>query len=704
MRHLFFLLLLSACAATDAPRTDATAERGGPQYSLGQWSFHRALFDGEMSNFDFVRTAGEMGFEGVELVNQFFADRAQDNAFLDSLKTAADAADVELTMLLIDGAGNLGASDPTERNAAVEQHLQWVQAAHRLGIPALRVNAHGDGSPEEVLRNSVDGIGRLAREARSQDIQILVENHGGPSNSGAWLTELPSRLREYEVGAVADFDNWCVERDSGQLWGGNCTKRYNRYEGMQELMPYAGGISVKAFNFDASGEETEIDFGVLFDILRAANYRGYLGIEYEGESLPPREGIEKTRALAERHWPRRQVVDPGTVGRIDSTLRSFVDRGDVAGASALVYEKGEEVYFGAFGQADREAGTPMQRNTIAQIYSMTKPITGVALMQLYEQGKFQLDDPLSDYLPEFANLRVYQSGADAGAVQTTAPSRPVTVRDITRHTAGFYNGGDTPGLQAAYEAADLRNYDNTLSMMGAKLGRLPLLFDPGSRWLYGLSVDVQALLVERLSGQPFDDYLREHILDPLGMDDTRYVVPESDLPRFSGAYNRAEDGTLTQLPNDEAHAFNLKEWPLTPGGFGLTSTLDDYMTFARMLVNGGSLDGATILQPETVRLMRTNHLADEVTDRSWLPTKGQVGFGIDFAVRQRPPATAEENPGTVGEFFWDGAASTLFWVDPANELTAVLFVQLFPYDQIGLHHDFRRAVYGPFQPAAGSGQ
>ncbi|NJB84702.1 CubicO group peptidase (beta-lactamase class C family)/sugar phosphate isomerase/epimerase [Lewinella marina] len=699
MRYLVFLLFLfSACAATDAPRTATTAEHGGPRYSLGQWSFHRALFDGEMSNFDFVRTAGEMGFEGVELVNQFFADRVDNPAFLDSLKATAADAGVELTMLLIDGAGNLGASDPVARNAAVEQHLAWLEATQRLGIPAMRINAHGDGDAEQVLKASVDGIGRLARAANQRGIRILIENHGGWSNSGAWLTELLSRLREYEVGSVADFDNWCIERDNGQLWGGNCTKRYDRYEGLQELMPYAGGVSVKAFNFDQDGRETSMDFAALFDIIRASGYDGYLGIEYEGDSLPPREGIEKTRALAERSWPRREVVGAPAMERIDSTLEGFVRRGDVAGVSALVYEKGEEVYFGAFGEADREAGTPMQRNTIVQIYSMTKPVTGVALMQLYEAGKFQLDDPLADYLPEFANLRVYQGVGDAGAMNTTAPGRPLTVRDITRHTSGFYNGGDTPGLQAAYEAADLRNYDNTLSAMGAKLGRLPLLFEPGTQWHYGLSVDVQALLVERLSGQPFDAYIREHILDPLGMDETRYVVPEADLDRFSAAYNRAADGTLTQLPNEEAHAFNLRKWPLTPGGFGLTSTLDDYMTFARMLVNEGTLEGTTILQPETVRLMRTNHLADTVTERSWLPSKGQVGFGIDFAVRQRPPATAEENPGTVGEFFWDGAASTLFWVDPANELTAVLFVQLFPYDQIGLHHDFRRAVYGPFRP------
>ncbi|WP_116107837.1 serine hydrolase [Lewinella sp. IMCC34191] len=698
MRYLIPILLFLGCTATEQPLQEAEAGTAvGPRYSLGQWSFHRALFDGEMDNFEFIATAGEMDFAGVELVNQFFADRANDRDFLDSLRTAADEAGIALTMLLIDGAGNLASSDPAERDSAVARHLEWVAAAEHLGIRDLRVNAHGDGSYEEVLEAATDGVGRLAEAARASGVRILVENHGGWSSNGAWLTEMLRRLSPSGVGAVADFDNWCYQRDNGQLWGGNCTQRYNRYEGTQELMPYAGGVSVKAFNFTADGQEPDMDFATLFDIIRGSGYDGYLGIEYEGDSLPAREGIEKTRALAEQSWPRTPVVTEAAVERIDSTLSGFVRDGDIAGISALIYEKGEEKYFGAFGDADRERDVPMDRNTIVQIYSMTKPITGVALMQLYEQGKFKLDDPLADHLPEFADVQVYAGGGSAGKMQTRQPERPITVRDITRHTAGFYSGGDTPGLQEAYAAADVMNYENTLTEMGSRLGRLPLLFDPGSQWHYGPSVDVQALLVERLSGQSFDDYLREHVLDPLGMNDTRYFVPEADRDRLSAAYLRDDDGTLSQLPNEDAHAFNTERWALTPGGFGLTSTLDDYMTFARMLLNEGSLNGTTILQPATVRLMRTNQLADDVSERLWLPSKGQVGFGIDFAVRQRPPATAEENPGAVGEFFWDGAASTVFWVDPANELTAVLFVQLFPFDRVGLHHDFRRAVYGPFR-------
>ncbi len=391
------------------------------------------------------------------------------------------------------------------------------------------------------------------------------------------------------------------------------------------------------------------------------------------------------------------VVNTQAKARIDSTLNSLVESGVVAGASALIYEKGEEVYFNAFGYADREAKQPMDRNTIAIIYSMTKPVTGVALMTLYEKGAFQLDDSLAMYAPEFAGMKVF-AGVDStsGELLLEPLSRPVTIRDITRHTAGFVNNPNIPGLGELYRAADPGNRENTLVQMAEKMGRLPLMFQPGAQWSYGPSVDVQAFLVERLSGKPYAEYVQENVLTPLKMTNTRYFVPEADRDKISAVYRRGEDGVLTQLPDEEAHAFNINPWPLTPGGYGLTSTVDDYMRFARMLVNEGTLEGTTILKPETVKLMATNHLADSVTERMWLPSKGQVGFGIDFAVRLRPPVSAEENNGVVGEFFWDGAASTLFWVDPVNDLTAVLFVQVMPFAGV-VHKSFRDAVYGPWK-------
>src|SRR5215207_1685429 len=357
----------------------------------------------------------------------------------------------------------------------------------------------------------------------------------------------------------------------------------------------------------------------------------------------------RTTAATATDTPR--VVDATAKSRIDSTLRAFVTSGRLVGASAVVWEKGREVYFGAFGLADREAAKPMTRDAIVQIYSMTKPITGVAMMQLYEQGKFQLDEPLAKYLPEFADVRVYAGSDSSGAPRLVPLERPITIRDITRHTAGFAAGAGEPGIGPLYRAADPLNRNNTLAQFSRKLASVPLAFQPGTRWSYGISVDVQAALVERVSGQSFARYVRQHVLDPLGLRQTRYLVPESEQPRFAVLYQRSDNGGLTRTPDSTYRAFNTRPWPLEPGAFGLTSTLDDYLRFTRMLLNGGELDGVRILRPETVRLMATNHLPATVKDSSFLPSKGGVGFGIDFAVRVRPPASAMENNGTVGEFF-----------------------------------------------------
>lgn len=386
------------------------------------------------------------------------------------------------------------------------------------------------------------------------------------------------------------------------------------------------------------------------------------------------------------------IIDDAAKARIDAVLKSFVDTNRVAGISALIFEKNKEVYFNSFGMADREANVAMDRNSIVRIFSMTKPVTGVALMQLYEKGLFQLDDPLSKYIPELAQVQVFAGFDDKGNMMLEAPHRPITVRDITRHTAGFLNAGHKD-LGKMYAEADVMNKNNTLAQMIGKLSKLPLAFHPGEQWSYGICVDVQAYLVEKLSGKRFDQYLFSNVLSPLKMNDTRYVP--SDMNRLAALYNRA-DGKLTRVADSSANAFNGQEWPLKPGGFGLTSTLDDYMRFARMLVNGGKLDDVVVLKEETVKLMATNQLSDSVTERMWLPSKGQVGFGIDFAVRLREAQGPDEKVGAVGEFFWDGAASTLFWVDPRNEITAVLFMQIFPFDN-PVHKEFKDAVYGKYR-------
>jgi CubicO group peptidase (beta-lactamase class C family) len=333
-----------------------------------------------------------------------------------------------------------------------------------------------------------------------------------------------------------------------------------------------------------------------------------------------------------------------------------------------------------------------------RIYSMTKPVTGTALMKLYEQGAFQLDDPLSKYAPEFTNMNVYKGVDDKGTMILEPANRPITIRDLTRHTSGFISSQDSP-LGELIKKTDAMNKENTLEQMAKKFATLPLAFHPGEQWAYGPSVDLQAFLVERISGIPYGQFVQENVLGPLELTNTRYTVTPTDTTRLAAMYFKNEQGTLDRITNKDALSFNLQKWPLTPGGYGLTSTIDDYMRFARMLVNEGTLDGVTILKPETIKLMATNQLDESITERMWLPSKGQVGFGIDFAVRLREPLTKEENNGTVGEFFWDGAASTLFWVDPKNELTAVLFVQIMPFAG-QVHKKFRDAVYGAYEPTS----
>ncbi len=378
--------------------------------------------------------------------------------------------------------------------------------------------------------------------------------------------------------------------------------------------------------------------------------------------------------------------------RIDAALKAMIADGRAAGTSALIWQDGREVYFGAAGMADREAKHPMRRDTIAQIYSMTKPVTGVALMQLWERGKFRLDDPLAKYLPEYATMRVYAGKDAAGQPRYVPAERPITVRDILRHTAGFaYGAGPTPAHDA-YVAAEPLALTIPLAEASKRLAGVPLLYQPGTQWEYSIAVDVQAALVEKLSGQPFASYVQTHIFEPLKMTETAWRQPDARLPRFA-AMNVKKDGKLVQQAAAKAQVLNFRDHALTPGGFGLASTLDDYQRFARMFLNKGELDGARILKPSTIRLMATDQIDPAITERAWLPGKGHVGFGFDFAVRKGQPLTAQENRGATGEYFWDGMASTLFWVDPANRLTAVFFVQTIPYDGT-LHRDFRAAVYG----------
>jgi len=426
----------------------------------------------------------------------------------------------------------------------------------------------------------------------------------------------------------------------------------------------------------------------LIDLRNRCTRRGVLQL------LPPALACSTLPLSAQNGSSVNATAQPLSLDlkRIASALSGMVDDGRAAGVSVLVWKDGREAYFGSAGFADREGGRRMTRDTIAQIFSMTKPVTGVALMQLWERGKFGLDDPLSRYLPEFEAMQVYAGKDSAGSPIYRAAARPISLRDVMRHTAGFaYGAGNTPAHEA-FVKADPLGLDNDLVEMGKRLAKLPLLFDPGARWSYSIAVDVQALLVQVLSDQKFADYVRQHVFEPLGMRETAWRQPDDRLPRLAAMY-RVADGKLTRQPDDSIRRLNFHDNRLTGGGFGLASTVDDYMRLARMLLYEGGLDGARILKPSTVRLMSTDQLDPRITERDFLPSKGSVGFGLDFAVRVSQPQKPAENRGAVGEFFWDGAASTLFWVDPANHLATVFFTQKMPFDGT-LHRDIRAAIYG----------
>lgn len=391
----------------------------------------------------------------------------------------------------------------------------------------------------------------------------------------------------------------------------------------------------------------------------------------------------------------RQVTAPQVkfdAAVVDVALSELVSDGTVMGTSALIFQNGQEVYFGAFGQADAEASRPFRRDTLAAIYSMTKPITSVTLMSLYENGLFDLEAPLADYLPEYADVKVYAGQAEDGSLILEAPTRPIKVIDIFRHTACFgYGWGDDP-VSTAMNAADILNPSKPLSQFSQELAALPLYCQPGSEWKYSVSVDVQARLAEVLTGRDYEDLVQSRVLDPLKMTETAYFVPPREKPRLAAHYTPNKVGGLTRIPDREIYSFYDEKPVQIGGGSGLISTLDDYMRFALMLQNEGSFDGVQILKPETIALMTKDHLSPDITERSFLPFKGQMGFGLNFAVRTAPPVDAKEPFGVTGEFFWDGAASTLFWVDPKNDLTAVFFIQVQPFDGVS-QAKFRRAVY-----------
>lgn len=266
--------------------------------SLAQWSLHKELFAGKLTNLDFPAAAkNDFGISAVEYVNQFFADKAQDKSYLNEMNSRCRDLDVDQVLIMVDGEGGLAVMDDDKRTEAIENHYKWVEAAKHLGCHSIRVNAFGEGTREETKQAAVDGLGRLAEFASDYSVGVIVENHGGYSSDGKWLAGVMEQVGMDNCGTLPDFGNFCVKREGGSPWEGECVEEYDMYKGVKELMPYAKGVSAKSYDFDEEGYETTIDFTRMLHIIKDSGFTGYIGIEYEGNELSEREGIMKTKNL-----------------------------------------------------------------------------------------------------------------------------------------------------------------------------------------------------------------------------------------------------------------------------------------------------------------------------------------------------------------------------------------------------------------------
>lgn len=389
--------------------------------------------------------------------------------------------------------------------------------------------------------------------------------------------------------------------------------------------------------------------------------------------------------------------DQGRLERITEHLqRRYIGPGKIAGCQTLVARGGHVAYFQSLGSTAVEQGRPVAEDTIWRIYSMTKPITSVALMTLYERGHFQLSDPVHNFIPEWKGLRVWQPDG-GGATGTTAPERPMTVRDLLMHMSGLTYGFDrSHPVDRLYYQAALRDDDTTLEEFVSQLADIPLKFHPGARWHYSFSTDVCGRLVEVMSGQRFDDYLQSEIFDPLGMVDTGFHVPDDKADRFVANYRRRPDKTLALVENAHDSVYR-KQRKFLSGGGGLVSTSADYLRFCRMLLEGGSLDGRRVLGRKTVDLMRINHLPGGGDMRQFaLGAFGEtgfdgIGFGLGFAVTLGPAES--QSIGAGGDYYWGGAASTIFWIDPLEDLVVIFMTQLMPSGTFNFRGQLRSLVY-----------
>lgn len=398
-------------------------------------------------------------------------------------------------------------------------------------------------------------------------------------------------------------------------------------------------------------------------------------------------------------------VKPESVGfsserleRLHALIQGEIDQKQLAGAVTILARHGKIVEYRVYGEKDLAAGTAMTRDTIFRDYSMTKPVTGVAMMILYEQGKWLPMDPIAKYIPEFAHLKVYD-GVDAkGKMLVTDPEQTPAMNELMTHTAGFtYGNGSTPA-EKMYGELKVRD-GKTLEEMIDRLAQIPLIYQPGRQWQYSLSMDVQGYIVEKLSGQSLPDFMHDHIFAPLGMKDAGFYVPAGKRRRFSPGYHYdAKTGKLVEENMANGMPDDYTAQPTAPsGGGGLVATAEDYYRFAQMLANGGELGGVRILSPETVKLMTSNHLPASLLTGEWgigmHMMRPGFGYGYDCAVVYDPAEASL--PDGRGTFFWDGAAGTWFWVDPTNDIVFVAMIQRRTSpDNHGLLYRSHAVVYG----------
>lgn len=393
-------------------------------------------------------------------------------------------------------------------------------------------------------------------------------------------------------------------------------------------------------------------------------------------------------AALEMAAPEAVGMDSDRLDRISQAMQGYVDEGLLAGVVTMAARDNKIVHFESVGYRDLETQAAMSNDAIFRIYSMSKPITGVALMILYEEGKFRLADPVEKYLPELENLQVYAGTDENGNIITEPQDHKMTIRELMSHTGGLSYGifAASP-VDTKYVEADLLNTNNTLQEFTSRLGQIPLKHQPGSAWEYSVSVDVQGYLVEKLSGQSFGSFLEERIFDPLGMTDTDFHVPEEKASRFAQVYGYDDEGKL-----EAGEGFPDANFLIDPvfesGGGGLVSTAMDYMRFSQMVLNGGELDGVRILAPLTVDLMHRDQTPKAMAG-SVLGAQG-TKFGLDFAVIEDP---VEAEAYSAGEFYWGGAAGTWFWIDPVENLVFVGMIQQFGNKLPNVRATSKRLLY-----------